>query len=35
MMDKQTLSSIQATTDTSRYAAAIFRKGEFMCFKSK
>ncbi|XP_076154597.1 DNA-directed RNA polymerase III subunit RPC5 isoform X1 [Alosa pseudoharengus] len=29
MMDKQTLTSIQATTDTSRYAAAIFRKGEF------
>uniref|UniRef100_UPI0037E74202 DNA-directed RNA polymerase III subunit RPC5 n=1 Tax=Semicossyphus pulcher TaxID=241346 RepID=UPI0037E74202 len=28
MMDKQTFSSIQATTNTSRYAAAIFRKGE-------
>lgn len=28
MMDKQTLTSIQATTDTSRYAAAVFRKGE-------
>lgn len=27
MMDKQTFSSIQATTNTSRYAAAIFRKG--------
>ncbi|XP_030630221.1 DNA-directed RNA polymerase III subunit RPC5 [Chanos chanos] len=28
MMDKQTFSSIQATTDTSRYAAAVLRKGE-------
>ncbi|KAL0984001.1 hypothetical protein UPYG_G00135750 [Umbra pygmaea] len=28
MMDKQTFTSIQATTNTSRYAAAIFRKGE-------
>ncbi|XP_037547085.1 DNA-directed RNA polymerase III subunit RPC5 [Nematolebias whitei] len=28
MMDKQTFSSIQATTDTSKYAAALFRKGE-------
>lgn len=27
MMDKQTFSSIQATTNTSRYAAAVFRKG--------
>uniref|UniRef100_W5LAF0 Polymerase (RNA) III (DNA directed) polypeptide E n=1 Tax=Astyanax mexicanus TaxID=7994 RepID=W5LAF0_ASTMX len=28
MMDKQTFSSIQATTNTTRYAAAVFRKGE-------
>ncbi|CAI5658485.1 DNA-directed RNA polymerase III subunit RPC5 [Oreochromis niloticus] len=28
IMDKQTFSSIQATTNTSRYAAAVFRKGE-------
>ncbi|XP_012720868.2 DNA-directed RNA polymerase III subunit RPC5 [Fundulus heteroclitus] len=28
MMDKQTFSSMQATTNTSRYAAAVFRKGE-------
>ncbi|XP_068161865.1 DNA-directed RNA polymerase III subunit RPC5 [Antennarius striatus] len=28
MMDKQTFSSIQATTNISRYAAAVFRKGE-------
>ncbi|KAL2078201.1 hypothetical protein ACEWY4_025886 [Coilia grayii] len=28
MMDKQTLTSIQATTDTSRYAVAVIRKGE-------
>ncbi|GAA6086342.1 DNA-directed RNA polymerase III subunit RPC5 [Tachysurus ichikawai] len=28
MMDKQTFSSIQATMNTSRYAAAVFRKGE-------
>ncbi|CAM4706023.1 unnamed protein product [Leuciscus chuanchicus] len=28
MMDKQVFSSIQATTNTSRYAAAVFRKGE-------
>ncbi|KAF3704243.1 DNA-directed RNA polymerase III subunit RPC5 [Channa argus] len=28
MMDKQTFSSIQSTTNTSRYAAAVFRKGE-------
>nr|XP_057917524.1 DNA-directed RNA polymerase III subunit RPC5 [Doryrhamphus excisus] len=28
MMDNQTFSSIQATTNTSRYAAAVFRKGE-------
>ncbi|KAA8581374.1 hypothetical protein FQN60_002955 [Etheostoma spectabile] len=28
MMDKQTFCSIQATTNTSRYAAAVFRKGE-------
>lgn len=28
MMDKQTFSSIQATTNTARYAAAVFRKGE-------
>uniref|UniRef100_A0A8C9TYL0 Polymerase (RNA) III (DNA directed) polypeptide E n=1 Tax=Scleropages formosus TaxID=113540 RepID=A0A8C9TYL0_SCLFO len=28
MMDKQTFSSIQATTNTSRYAAGVFRKGE-------
>ncbi|XP_044033798.1 DNA-directed RNA polymerase III subunit RPC5 isoform X2 [Siniperca chuatsi] len=28
VMDKQTFSSIQATTNTSRYAAAVFRKGE-------
>nr|XP_046232947.1 DNA-directed RNA polymerase III subunit RPC5 [Scatophagus argus] len=28
MMDKQTFSSIQATTNTSRYAVAVFRKGE-------
>ncbi|TRY83778.1 hypothetical protein DNTS_025263 [Danionella cerebrum] len=28
MMDKQTFSSIQATTNTSRYAAAVFRRGE-------
>ncbi|XP_056153042.1 DNA-directed RNA polymerase III subunit RPC5 [Lampris incognitus] len=28
MMDKQMFSSIQATTNTSRYAAAVFRKGE-------
>lgn len=27
IMDKQTFSSIQATTNTSRYAAAVFRKG--------
>lgn len=27
MMDKQTFSSIQATTNTSRYAAAVFHKG--------
>lgn len=27
-MDKQTFSSIQATTNTSRYAVAVFRKGE-------
>lgn len=27
MMDKQTFSSIQATTNTSRYAAGVFRKG--------
>ena len=27
-MDKQTFASIQATTNTSRYAAAVFRKGE-------
>jgi len=26
-MDKQTFASIQATTNTSRYAAAVFRKG--------
>lgn len=26
-MDKQTFSSIQATTNTSRYAAAVFHKG--------
>lgn len=33
MMDKQTFSSIQATMNTSRYAAAVFRKGTFalMC----
>lgn len=30
-MDKQTFSSIQATTNTSRYAAAVFRKG-LICF---
>ncbi|XP_051530386.1 DNA-directed RNA polymerase III subunit RPC5-like [Myxocyprinus asiaticus] len=28
MMDKQIFSSIQATTNTSRYAAAVFHKGE-------
>ncbi|KAJ8246352.1 hypothetical protein GJAV_G00266780 [Gymnothorax javanicus] len=28
MMDKQTFSSIQATTNSSRYAAAVFRRGE-------
>ncbi|XP_056100675.1 DNA-directed RNA polymerase III subunit RPC5 [Rhinichthys klamathensis goyatoka] len=28
MMDKQAFSSIQATTNTSRYAAAVFHKGE-------
>uniref|UniRef100_A0AAY5KL90 DNA-directed RNA polymerase III subunit RPC5 C-terminal domain-containing protein n=1 Tax=Esox lucius TaxID=8010 RepID=A0AAY5KL90_ESOLU len=28
MMDKQTFTSIQSTTNTSRYAAAIFRQGE-------
>ncbi|XP_016411122.1 DNA-directed RNA polymerase III subunit RPC5-like [Sinocyclocheilus rhinocerous] len=28
MMDKQTFSSIQATTNTSRFAAAVFHKGE-------
>lgn len=28
MMDKQTFSSIQANTNTSRYAAAVFHKGE-------
>ncbi|XP_067285813.1 DNA-directed RNA polymerase III subunit RPC5 [Pseudorasbora parva] len=28
LMDKQTFSSIQATTNTSRYAAAVFHKGE-------
>ncbi|CAL8282811.1 unnamed protein product [Merluccius merluccius] len=28
IMDKQTFASIQATTNTSRYAAAVFRKGE-------
>ncbi|KAM3859340.1 DNA-directed RNA polymerase III subunit RPC5 [Diretmus argenteus] len=28
MMDKQTFTSIQATTNISRYAAAVFRKGE-------
>ncbi|XP_024140784.1 DNA-directed RNA polymerase III subunit RPC5 [Oryzias melastigma] len=28
MMDKQTFTSIQATTNTSRYAAGVFRKGE-------
>ncbi|XP_049614908.1 DNA-directed RNA polymerase III subunit RPC5 [Syngnathus scovelli] len=28
LMDNQTFSSIQATTNTSRYAAGIFRKGE-------
>ncbi|XP_039630518.1 DNA-directed RNA polymerase III subunit RPC5 [Polypterus senegalus] len=28
LMDKQVFSSIQATTSTSRYAAAIFKKGE-------
>ena len=27
-MDKQTFASIQATTNTSRFAAAVFRKGE-------
>lgn len=27
-MDKQTFTSIQATTNTSRYAAAVFRKGK-------
>ena len=27
-MDKQTFTSIQATTNTSRFAAAVFRKGE-------
>lgn len=31
MMDKQSFSSIQATTNTSRYAAAVFRKG-LTCF---
>lgn len=30
-MDKQTFSSIQATTNTSRYAAAVFRKGKVRC----
>lgn len=29
-MDKQTFSSIQATTNTSRYAAAVFRKGSVL-----
>lgn len=33
MMDKQTFSSIQATTNTSRYAAAVFRKGPIWCIK--
>ncbi|RVE59830.1 hypothetical protein OJAV_G00192170 [Oryzias javanicus] len=28
IMDKQTFTSIQATTNTSRYAAGVFRKGE-------
>ncbi|XP_076007629.1 DNA-directed RNA polymerase III subunit RPC5 [Genypterus blacodes] len=28
VMDKQSFTSIQATTNTSRYAAAVFRKGE-------
>ncbi|CAL8380914.1 DNA-directed RNA polymerase III subunit RPC5 [Gadus morhua] len=28
IMDKQTFTSIQATTNTSRFAAAVFRKGE-------
>ncbi|CAL8303178.1 unnamed protein product [Lota lota] len=28
IMDKQTFASIQATTNTSRFAAAVFRKGE-------
>ncbi|XP_068439315.1 DNA-directed RNA polymerase III subunit RPC5 [Clinocottus analis] len=28
MMDKQSFTSIQATTNTTRYAAAVFRKGE-------
>lgn len=31
MMDKQAFSSIQATTNTSRYAAAVFRKGNLLC----
>ncbi len=30
MMDKQTFSSIQANTNTSRYAAAVFHKGWFL-----
>lgn len=29
-MDKQTFSSIQATTNTSRYAAAVFHKGNLL-----
>lgn len=29
-MDKQAFSSIQATTNTSRYAAAVFHKGLFL-----
>lgn len=31
MMDKQTFTSIQATTNTSRYAAGVFRKGLSPC----
>lgn len=34
MMDKQTFSSIQATTNTSRYAAAVFHKGLILFFKT-
>lgn len=34
-MDKQTFSSIQATTNTSRYAAAVFHKGPTLFFNAR